>query len=280
MTPEWAASKAQAVVDAWRARYGSTPSKAAVLRVLWVALHETRCGDAWPGEHNWGAVQRRALSAAERAVVRAGGTPEPPDANAALHGDSSPVNGRYQAWFWAFPSDVEGAGKLLEVLLDKRPAIKARAATCTAWELAELMYRSRYYEGVHDPRPSPGEVAAKGALTKGQTANVSDYAAALRRAQRAFDAALERWTPEGGLEPEPWPPTMMQLLEGPRVLQAALLACGYDPGPLDGRPGDKTRAAVRAFQRAEGLKVDGMVGPVTRACLADIAESRPRPEGY
>jgi murein L,D-transpeptidase YcbB/YkuD len=310
MTPEWAASKAQAVTDAWRARYGSTPSKASVMRVLWVALHETRCGDAWPGEHNWGAVQRRALTKperelatramalgveaearallagrtaaeakAERARVQREAGPQPTNAGEALHWDSSPTSGRYPCWFAAFPSDVEGAGHLLKTLLDNRPAIKARAATLTAWELAELMYRSRYYEGFHDPRPTPGEVVAKGGLTKGQTANVSDYASALRRAERAFDVALERWTPEGGLEPEPWPPRPVDLLEV-RALQAALRALGYDVGPLDGVRGPRTKAAVRAYQATAGLKPDGVDGPKTRGALARDVAPLARPEGY
>jgi hypothetical protein len=302
MTPEWAASKAQAVTDAWRARYGSTPSKASVMRVLWVALHETRCGDAWSGEHNWGAVQRRKLTADERklaleadaaaskakaagadkaevARIRAELGPKPRDASEALHWDSSPTSGRYPCWFAAFPSDVEGAGHLLKTLLDNRPAIKARAATLTAWELAELMYRSRYYEGFHDPRPTPGEVVAKGGLTKGQTANVSDYAAALRRAERAFDGALERWTPEGGLEPKPWPPGPVDLLEV-RALQAALRALGYDVGPLDGVRGPRTKAAVRAYQATAGLKPDGVDGPKTRGALARDVAPLARPEGY
>lgn len=40
-------------------------------------------------------------------------------------------------------------------------------------------------------------------------------------------------------------------------LQARLRNLGYDPGPLDGRLGKRTRAAIRAFQAARGLEVDG-----------------------
>jgi N-acetylmuramoyl-L-alanine amidase len=48
-----------------------------------------------------------------------------------------------------------------------------------------------------------------------------------------------------------------------RVLQALLYIKGYDVGPFDGIFGGKTETAVRAFQRAKGLTVDGIVGPQT-----------------
>lgn len=53
-----------------------------------------------------------------------------------------------------------------------------------------------------------------------------------------------------------------------RGVQQALVALGYDPGPLDGIRGARTRGAVVAFQRASGLTPDGIVGPRTREALA------------
>ncbi|TPE70686.1 peptidoglycan-binding protein [Halalkalibacterium halodurans] len=52
-----------------------------------------------------------------------------------------------------------------------------------------------------------------------------------------------------------------------RVLQALLYIKGYNPGPFDGIFGGKTESAVRAFQRAKGLTVDGIVGPQTWGAL-------------
>lgn len=50
-------------------------------------------------------------------------------------------------------------------------------------------------------------------------------------------------------------------------LQRALRDLGYDPGPIDGYFGPRTRSAVLAFQRAAGLAVDGIVGPQTATAL-------------
>ena len=69
----------------------------------------------------------------------------------------------------------------------------------------------------------------------------------------------------GGETPGEAPPTLKRGSRGNAVktLQAALLAHGFDPGPQDGIFGPRTLAAVRGFQAAQGIVVDGVVGPVT-----------------
>ena len=54
-----------------------------------------------------------------------------------------------------------------------------------------------------------------------------------------------------------------------KAIQAALLCHGYSVGScgIDGDCGKDTDAAIRAFQRAKGLEVDGVVGPMTFAKL-------------
>jgi hypothetical protein len=51
------------------------------------------------------------------------------------------------------------------------------------------------------------------------------------------------------------------------VLQVALGALGYDPGPVDGTYGKKSRAAVLAYQADASLTADGLVGPKTWTSL-------------
>lgn len=58
-----------------------------------------------------------------------------------------------------------------------------------------------------------------------------------------------------------------------RRLQQRLAELGFAPGRIDGEFGAGTEAAVIAFQRSEGLLVDGTVGPRTLAALGLIADA-------
>ncbi|MCG3175616.1 MAG: hypothetical protein MOGMAGMI_00549 [Candidatus Omnitrophica bacterium] len=50
-------------------------------------------------------------------------------------------------------------------------------------------------------------------------------------------------------------------------VQRALARAGFNPGPVDGRLGKKTKAAIKAFQRRNNLKADGIVGERTWSLL-------------
>lgn len=50
-------------------------------------------------------------------------------------------------------------------------------------------------------------------------------------------------------------------------VQKALLELGYDVGAIDGIIGTKTRAAIRQFQKDQGLKADAIVGENTAAAM-------------
>lgn len=61
----------------------------------------------------------------------------------------------------------------------------------------------------------------------------------------------------------------MQRGDDVKALQEQLTTLGFACGKIDGIFGDKTKAAVIAFQTASGVTVDGIVGPVTSMKLAE-----------
>jgi peptidoglycan hydrolase-like protein with peptidoglycan-binding domain len=66
-------------------------------------------------------------------------------------------------------------------------------------------------------------------------------------------------------------PVIKKGSKGPAVkqLQEQLYRLGYDPGTVDGIFGPKTEKAVKAFQLANGLDVDGIVGEFTWTTLEE-----------
>ena len=58
-----------------------------------------------------------------------------------------------------------------------------------------------------------------------------------------------------------------------RAVQEGLAALGYDPGPIDGVAGPKTRAAIGDFQTAAGLAPDGAASPALLARLNAALEA-------
>lgn len=58
-----------------------------------------------------------------------------------------------------------------------------------------------------------------------------------------------------------------------RQTQCLLDYLGYDPGIIDGLDGANTRDAVKAFQAAESLTVDGVVGVQTGKALLDAVSN-------
>ena len=50
-------------------------------------------------------------------------------------------------------------------------------------------------------------------------------------------------------------------------IQQFLANNGFNPGPIDGQSGPKTKAAIKAFQQKTGLYADGVVGPKTKSAM-------------
>jgi peptidoglycan hydrolase-like protein with peptidoglycan-binding domain len=58
-------------------------------------------------------------------------------------------------------------------------------------------------------------------------------------------------------------------------LQEALKTLGFDPGPVDGVFGQQTENAVKQFQQAKEIPVDGIVGRVTWINIDEADQSHP-----
>jgi cell wall-associated NlpC family hydrolase len=76
-------------------------------------------------------------------------------------------------------------------------------------------------------------------------------------------------------------PTLREGSRGPAVreLQSLLKSKGFNPGGADGVFGPKTKAAVVAFQRSQGIAADGIVGPQTWGRLKATGGSGPTTPG-
>ncbi len=62
-----------------------------------------------------------------------------------------------------------------------------------------------------------------------------------------------------------------------RKMQQRLIELGYLTGAADGAYGYQTANAVRTFQRANGLSVDGAAGPATLTALLENPKVKPNP---
>ena len=88
-----------------------------------------------------------------------------------------------------------------------------------------------------------------------------------------LSAKCTHWAIPRGLggEVPVWRPTIRRGSKGEDVtyVQTILAGIGYDLGTagIDGVFGRKTEEAVKAFQRANGLNPDGVVGPLTYTAL-------------
>ncbi|MGE0861244.1 MAG: peptidoglycan-binding protein [Gammaproteobacteria bacterium] len=96
-----------------------------------------------------------------------------------------------------------------------------------------------------------------GALTKPSQVNMGDPA--WKQGQSAAPVAAAA-APVAQAQPN--------LNQAVMNLQAQLAAKGYDPGPVDGVMGERTRAAIRAYQRDRQMPVDGQV---TQALVTSLA---------
>ena len=199
-------AKADALLAAWERVTGQPPPcRSAVLLCLAQAQLETRCGDAWPGCHNWGATDYRSLRLGELTDYQGGtlvaghwlhadgshGADRRPGDVAQMHLDTHPGGGSYPMWFAAFDDDTSGAAYYLRIVLRMAGEVLA-SPLATSSDLATAVYLHGYYEGVHPgARPYTARTLP---LTAPELANVADYARGLDRCRASIEPALTDWT--------------------------------------------------------------------------------------
>lgn len=72
---------------------------------------------------------------------------------------------------------------------------------------------------------------------------------------------------QGAMAPHAGTPKVALNQDQIRSVQQNLADRGYDPGPTDGRWGQRTQAALRNFERDQNLRADGRPDPQTLAAL-------------
>jgi membrane-bound lytic murein transglycosylase B len=108
-------------------------------------------------------------------------------------------------------------------------------------------------------------IAATGLNSVFLFASSSEWSSLINRLEKDghSKAELEELFTNTDFDPEPVRSKLTSLFESKfsatRIIeiQKGLTVLGYNSGPQDGLIGPKTRGAIRAFQRKEGLKVDG-----------------------
>lgn len=295
-TSRWV-QKANAFANAWHDKFKVSPGVCLVVDALSVAQHETLCGDAWPGEFNWGALQLRAtLTDLEKAAisslvpnpqnvklargmlaaaVEAGAVPVEP--NGALHVDSSPGRGWYWVFFRKFPDDTAGAAYFIHVLCENRPGCMSILKSSTQdwnsdlFDLASAMYATHYYEGFRIPTQMYD--GPDGKKVTGVVMNELDYAGSLEKIAPTIFDALQGWVP-----PLITPQWDLSAVAG---VQSALtfLAGKYggrwqkmDPQGVDGKLGPLTKAALLEFQNFMSIPATGQIDVQTVATLRTVLE--------
>jgi len=276
--------KGEALAAAWAGRYTGALSLPGVILGLGPAALETQAGEAWPGEHNWGACTLRSLNAVEATCLKvasiyptiarghqevehrametleAAGIPRPSGTiagidvpSATIHCDSRTVkdaNGKsitipHFVWFANFDNDVDGAAYYLHLL--GQGARQVISDGGTPHDLASAMYRRGYFGGFH---PHAIYVAKDGTEHDGNAENIAAYEALIQVWVTRIRVALRPDAP-------PTPPTLRRGAVGPDVVRLQTLLGGL---ATDGHFGPLTEHAVIDYQKGHGLLADGIVG--------------------
>ncbi len=118
-------------------------------------------------------------------------------------------------------------------------------------EGAVIEPRAEWNEAYYGKAVTPEDILVKQSVRNAQ-ADPLRQAVALARA--AAEPAAE---PAAQAPAAPAAPAAAAQAYDLTIIQAALAAKGYDPGPIDGMMGAKTRAAIRKYQTDAGFEITG-----------------------
>ena len=117
-------------------------------------------------------------------------------------------------------------------------------------------------------------------LTPAQLAKAQRLAREWRPRTSTVEPPVREQRPSASVTPTPSAPNAGAKSTRDRIanLQRALRRLGYDPGPVDGISGARTRAAIRAFQADAGLPVTGQISEgLESAVLAAVVAAGQAP---
>ena len=111
-------------------------------------------------------------------------------------------------------------------------------------------------------------IGLAGCATGAKKQATQDSAASYGKSQRAYSRDYDaKWSSDSyeKIAEQTYLEPAVQL--NSKQIQLALRNAGFYQGLIDGKIGPKTKEAIRKFQKAKGLKADGIVGKVTSAAL-------------
>jgi len=75
------------------------------------------------------------------------------------------------------------------------------------------------------------------------------------------EEGIRKFSKQAGKTAEQIQKTALERQKLVREIQEKLTELGYNPGPVDGLYGNKTKVAIQGFQQKKGLRVDGLATP-------------------
>jgi peptidoglycan hydrolase-like protein with peptidoglycan-binding domain len=240
------------VREAFRRRFVREPNRSEAQCMQGIAILETSCGSGWHKPSSWplGAIFDPENMGAIQKGGWSGRTFTYTDTHPNADGTSTPYRIEFRYYDCA-QAGTDDLGRVVYAILDRTRQVLAPATRGDIFGVSAGLHSTGYYEG----------------FGKTPTERIANHCRALRNAIAHQCAAIGEDMPDGGaVNPKPMLPTLRlgarTAAGGPvGALQAALHV------GVDGIFGRDTLGAVVAFQRAHGLKADGVVGHATWAAL-------------